>query len=118
MRSELRRIVAAEAQRRRSGRCPAVLHALGTGESFAFVAREDGFVDAASGMAVRAEADRILLPDGTAILFALDGDVGFAGCDPVSRERFTGRGAAGASVTIYDVRGDHFQYATLEWETA
>jgi hypothetical protein len=118
MRPELRRIIAAEAQRRRNGRCPAMMHSLGTGESFSFVAREDGFVDAASGIEVRSDADRILLPDGTAILFALDGDVGFAGYDPVSRERFTGRGAAGASVTIYDARGDFFQYAMLEWEGA
>lgn len=117
MRAELRRIVAVEAQRRRSGRVPRVVHALGTGETFRFAPREDGFLDVESGIEVRAEDGRILLPDG-AIAFALDGDVGFAGYDPATRERFTGRGAAGASVTVYDQRGDFFQYAMLEWEEA
>ncbi|WP_237215596.1 hypothetical protein [Falsiroseomonas oryziterrae] len=117
MRAELRRIVAVEAQRRRSGRLPRVVHSLGTGESFPVLPRDDGFVDVASGIEVRAEEGRILLPQG-AVAFALDGDVGFAGYDPETRERFTGRGAAGASVTVYDERGDFFQYAMLDWEEA
>jgi hypothetical protein len=117
MRPELRRIVAAEAHRRRTGRLPRLVHALGTGESFAFAEVPDGFVDLASGIAVRPEPARILLPEsGAAIAFALEGDVGFAGYDPDSRERFTGRAGGGASVTLYDPRGDYFQYAMLEWE--
>ncbi len=117
MRPELRRIVAVEAHRRRSGAYPRVIHALGTGESFAVQAREDGFLDVESGIVVRSEPGRILLPDG-AIAFGLEGDVAFAGFDPDSRERFTGRAGGGASVTIYDQRGDFFQYAMLEWEAA
>lgn len=117
MRPELRRIVAVEAHRRRSGACPRVIHALGTGESFAVVAATDGFTDVASGFAVRSEPARIVTPAG-AIAFALDGDVAFSGYDPDSRERFTGRAGGGASVTVYDARGDFFQYAMLDWEEA
>jgi hypothetical protein len=115
MRPALRRIVAVEAHRRRSGACPRVIHALGTGESFCVVARDDGFLDVDSGIVARSEPGRIVLPDG-AIAFALEGDVAFAGFDPESRERFTGRAGGGASVTIYDAKGDWFQYAMLEWE--
>jgi hypothetical protein len=118
MRDAIRRIVAVEAHRRRSGTVPRVMHALGTGESFCFSARDDGFVDEASGMEVRAEPARLLLPDGEAIAFALEGDVGFGGYDPESRERFSGRAGGAASVTVYDARGDFFQYAMLDWEEA
>jgi hypothetical protein len=117
MRADLRRIVAVEAHRRRSGACPRMIHALGTGESFALVPREDGFTDVASGIAVRCEPARIVTPEG-AIAFSLDGDVAFSGYDPQSRERFTGRAGGGASVTIYDQRGDFFQYAMLDFEQA
>ncbi len=119
MSPELRRIVAAEAHRRRTGRCPTVLHSLGTGESFAISPRPDGFTDVGSGIAVRSEPARLVLePGGQAVAFALEGDVGFAGWDPESRQRFTGRAGAGASVTVYDARGqDFFQYAVLDWES-
>jgi|GEM_PF-3549260 len=117
MRAELRRIVAAEAHRRRSGRLPRVMHSLGTGESFAFMQRDAGFVDVASGIEARGEEARIVLPaTGEAVAFALEGDVGFAGYDPESGERFSGRAGGGASVTLYDPRGGYVQYATLEWE--
>jgi hypothetical protein len=116
MRPEIRRIVAVEAHRRRAGRLPRVIHSLGTGESFAIAATPAGFTDLASGIEARPEPARILLPDGAAIAFALDGDVGFAGYDPESRERFTGRAGGGASVTVYDPGGGYVQYAMLEWE--
>ena len=68
---------------------------------------------------MRSEPARLLLPaDGTAIAFALEGDVAFAGYDPDSRECFTGRAGGGASVTVHDARGDYFQYAMLDWEEA
>jgi hypothetical protein len=119
MRPELRRIVAVEAHRRRTGRLPRVIHALGTGESFEIADAPDGFVDLATGIAVKSEPARIVLPaTGAAIAFALEGDVGFAGYDPESRERFTGRAGGGASVTVYEPRGEWFQYAMLEWEGA
>jgi len=117
MRPELRRIVAVEAHRRRSGAYPRVIHAMGTGESFPVVARDGGFLDVESGTEVRSKPGRIVLPSG-AIAFCLEGDVAFAGFDPETRERFTGRAGGGASVTIYDARGDWFQYAMLEWEGA
>lgn len=116
MRPERRRIVAVEAHRRRSGACPRVIHSLGTGESFAVQPRDDGFLDVESGIVVRSEPGRILVGGDAAIAFGLEGDVAFAGFDPESRERFTGRAGGGASVTIYDERGDFFQYAMLEWE--
>jgi hypothetical protein len=118
MRAELRRIVAVEAHRRRSGSVPRVVHALGTGESFCLLPRDDGFLDESSGLEIRAEPARLLLPNGEAIAFALEGDVGFGGYDPESRERFSGRAGGAASVTVYDARGDFFQYAMLAWETA
>lgn len=116
MRPDLRRIVAVEAHRRRSGSLPRVIHALGTGESFRVSPAPDGFRDEASGIAVRGEPGRIVLEDGAAVAFTLEGDIGFSGYDPEARERFTGRAGGGASVTIYDARGDWFQYAMLEWE--
>lgn len=115
MRPELRRIVAVEAHRRRSGAYPRVIHAMGTGESFRVVARDDGFLDVESGIVARSEPGQIVLSNGS-ITFGLEGDVAFAGFDPDSRERFTGRAGGGASVTIYDSRGDWFQYAMLDWE--
>lgn len=117
MTPELRRIVAVEAHRRRTGACPRMIHALGTGESFAVQPDEGGFTDVASGIAVRSEPARLVTPDG-AIAFSLDGDVAFSGYDPATRERFTGRAGGGASVTIYDQRGAYFQYAMLDFEQA
>jgi hypothetical protein len=112
---DLRRIVAVEAHRRRTGRVPRVIHALGTGESFEIADAPDGFVDVASGIAVRGEPARIVLPGG-AVAFALEDDVAFSGYDPESRERFSGRAGGGASVTVYGPRGEWFQYAMLEFE--
>lgn len=120
MRPEIRRIVAVEAHRRRTGRCPRVIHSLGTGESFAIAPDADGFVDLATGTEVRSEPARIVLPAtgaAIALALALEDDVAFAGYDPETRERFTGRAGGGASVTIYAARGgDFFQYAMLDWE--
>jgi hypothetical protein len=118
MRPEIRRIVAVEAHRRRTGRCPRLVHALGTGESFAIAPGPDGFTDLASGIVARAEPARIVLEGtGAAIAFALDGDVAFWGCDPTTGVRFTGRAGGGASVTVY-AGDDYFQYAMPEWEHA
>jgi hypothetical protein len=68
---------------------------------------------------VRSEPGRLVLdPPGQVVAFALEGDVGFSGWDPDSRERFTGRAGAGASITLYDPRGqDFFQYAVLDGES-
>jgi hypothetical protein len=115
MQPELRRIVAVEAHRRRTGRCPVCLHSLGTGESFAIEATADGFVDVASGLKVCVDGDRIAVPSLHATIdFALIDDVGFAGYDHSSEEPFTGRAGGGVSVTLYsrDQR-DFFQYAVV-----
>ena len=116
MQPEIRRIIAVEAHRRRTGRCPTLVHSLGTGESFDIEPTQDGFMDVQSGLRVRSDATRILLPgDGEAIDLVLSDDVAFAGYDPTSRERFTGRAGGGSSVTIYDSeRGDYFQYAVAD----
>jgi hypothetical protein len=115
MQSDLRRIVAAEAHRRRCGRCPVRLHSLGTGETFEIKPATDGFLDVASGMTVRIDGLKILLPDGRGpIDLMLTGDVGFDGFDHESREPFSGRAGGGASVTLYDRhRNDYFQYAVV-----
>ncbi|MFT8242933.1 hypothetical protein [Roseomonas sp. BN140053] len=112
MHPDLRRIIAVEAHRRRTGRCPATVHALGTGESFAVEASPDGFHDLASGLRVRSEPAGIVLEDGSTVELRLDGDVFFSGRDAVSGEYFTGRAGGGASVTLYPTVGtDYFQYA-------
>jgi hypothetical protein len=115
MQPEIRRIIAVDAHRRRIGRCPTLVHSLGTGESFAIEPTPDGFVDVQSGLRVRSEAARIVLPgDGAAIDIALDDDIAFSGYDPASGERFTGRAGGGSSVTVYDDRhADYFQYAVV-----
>jgi hypothetical protein len=115
MQSDLRRIVAVEAHRRRSGRCPVRLHSLGTGETFEIKPAMDGFLDVASGMTVRMDGSQILLPDGRGpIDLMLTGDVGFDGFDHESQEPFSGRAGGGASVTLYDRhRNDYFQYALV-----
>jgi hypothetical protein len=115
---ELRRIIAVEAHRRRTGRCPVLIHSLGTGESFDIEPRPDGFVDISSGRRVRSEADRIHLPaDGLAVDIRFDDDIAFSGFDPASHERFSGRAGGGSSVTIYDGEEvGYFQYAVVDAE--
>ena len=113
MQPDLRRIVAVEAHRRRSGRCPVRVHSLGTGETFEIRPVANGFTDVASGMTVRTDGTRIVLPDGRGpIELTLTGDVGFDGVERGSGEPFSGRAGGGASVTLYDRdRNDFFQYA-------
>lgn len=113
MRPDIRRIIAVDAHRRSSGRCPTAIHSLGTGESFEIEPTADGFIDLASGARARTERARIVLSGGAASIdIAFDGDVIFSGFDPTSGERFTGRTSGGASVTIYDAQGvNYFQYA-------
>jgi hypothetical protein len=111
---EIRRIIAVEAHRRRTGRCPAMIHSLGTGESFAIAVGPDGFTDTETGLRVRVAPGRIVLPGAPAIELTLDDDVGFSGFDPGSGERFSGRAGGGSSVTVYDGRQEHFfQYAVV-----
>jgi hypothetical protein len=113
MRPEIRRIIAVEAHRRRTGQCPVRVHSLGTGETFEIRPTADGFVDETSNLAVRISDERILIPDADAAIdLRLTGDVTFEGVDNGSRETFTGRAGGGASVTIYDAATiDFFQYA-------
>jgi hypothetical protein len=107
---DIRRIVAIDAHRRRTGRCPTLIYSLGTGEMFEVAPREDGFTDLQSGITAQIESAGIRLRGGT-IVIESTGDVTFAGFDPVSNERFTGRAGGGVSVTIYDAREiDFFQY--------
>lgn len=113
MQSDLRRIVAVEAHRRRSGRCPVRVHSLGTGETFEIRPAADGFLDVDSGLSARIQGSQIRLTDGRGpIDLMMVGDVGFDGYDHESREPFFGRAGGGASVTLYDRhRKDYFQYA-------
>ncbi|MCK8783340.1 hypothetical protein M0638_02950 [Roseomonas sp. NAR14] len=112
---ELRRIVAIEAHRRRSGRCPTVVHSLGNGETFAVLPMPDGFVDLASGLRAQAEADRLLLPGDRgpiALSLAEGDDITFAGIDLATGARFTGRAGGGSSVTLFDGPLENYvQYA-------
>ena len=64
MQPEVRRIVAVEAHRRRSGRCPVRVHSLGTGETFEIRPAPNGFLDIATGMAISVDGGRINLPGG------------------------------------------------------
>lgn len=116
MTPELRRIVAVEAHRRRSGRCPVRVHSLGTGETFEIRPTAVGFLDVASGLNVHVDGTRIVLPDGRGpIELTLIGDVGFDGVELTSNEPFSGRAGGGASVTLYDRnRDDYFQYAVAD----
>jgi hypothetical protein len=113
MQPDLRRIVAVEAHRRRSGRYPLRVHSLGTGETFEIKPGANGFLDVASGLDVRVMGARILLPDGRGpIELTLVGDVGVDGIEHASNEPFFGRAGGGASVTLYDRnRSAYFQYA-------
>jgi hypothetical protein len=116
MQPDIRRIVAIDAHRRKTGRCPTVIHSLGTGESFRIEPTTDGFIDLQSGREVRCEPASIVLPQSkTAIDTGFTGDVAFSGFDPLSRETFFGRAGGGATVTVYDERMvDYFQYAVAE----
>ena len=111
----LRRIVAVEAHRRRSGRCPVLVHALGTGESFEIEPGEDGFRDLASGRLALAHPSGLIVEGAGEIEIRLLGDVGFEGYDHSSAERFSGHAGGGASVTLYGpLRADYFQYAVSD----
>ena len=113
MRPEFRRIVAVEAHRRRTGRCPVRVHSLGTGETFEIAPAVDGFVDLTSGLSVRVTEGQIVVPSMRATIdFKLIGDVGFDGYDHMADEPFSGRAGGGTSVTLYD-RGqnNYFQFA-------
>ena len=115
MTPEIRRVIAVEAHRRRSGHCPLRLHSLGTGETFEISPTTDGFVDLASGVAASATEGGITLAGRQgAIELRMLGDVAFDGYDHISDESFSGRAGGGASVTIYD-RGqkNYFQYAVV-----
>ena len=120
MQPDLRRIVAVEAHRRRSGRCPVRVHSLGTGETFEIRPAVDGFTDVTSGMTVRIDGARMVLPDGRGpIELTLTGDVGFDGVERGSGEPFSGRAGGGTSVTLYDRdRNDFFQFAVDTTPTA
>jgi hypothetical protein len=110
---EIRRIIAVEAHRRRTGRCPVLVHSLGTGETFDIKPANDGFLDVTSGLSVRVADGQIMVPSLRATIdLALEGDVGFSGYDHMDDEPFSGRAGGGVSVTLYD-RGqrDFFQYA-------
>jgi hypothetical protein len=120
VRPEIRRIVAIEAHRRRTGSCPVRLHSLGTGETFEIKPVPDGFVDMTSGLTVQISGNQITVPSLPATVdFSLRGDVGFDGYDHDSAEHFSGRAGGGASVTLYD--GDernYFQYAVVAEDDA
>jgi hypothetical protein len=113
MQSEIRRMIAVEAHRRRSGRCPVRIHSLGTGETFEIRPTADGFVDLTSGLSVRIADGRLLLPEtSSSVDLNMTGDVGFDGYDHSSGEPFSGRAGGGASVTVYDrAQVNFFQYA-------
>ncbi len=115
MTPDLRRFVAVDVHRRRSGRCPVRVHALGTGETFEIKPLADGFLDIATGTTVRGTADQIVPSDGQGpIDIVLVGDVFFEGVERANDEPFSGRAGGGASVTIYDRhRDDYFQYAVV-----
>jgi hypothetical protein len=119
MQPEIRRIIAVEAHRRRSGRCPVRLISLGTGEIFEIRPTAAGFVDVDSNLSASTSNSGILLEgvDG-AIDLRLNEDVAFDGYDHSSKEPFTGRAGGGVSVTIYDPGGINFyQYVVaLEGE--
>ncbi|WP_458098289.1 hypothetical protein [Roseomonas sp. WA12] len=109
---DTRRIVAVAAHRRCVGRCPVLVHALGTGESFVIEPLPDGFRDAATGRVVHLGPDGLALDGAGAVDLHFTDDIAFEGYDHASRERFRGRAGGGASVTLYDdPRADYFQYA-------
>jgi hypothetical protein len=115
MSPEVRRIIAVEAHRRKSGACPVMIHSLGTGESFSIRPTADGFVDLETGLNVHVSDGHILLPDTRqSVDLNFTGDVAFDGYDHSSNEFFSGRAGGGTSVTVYDShRVDYFQYAVV-----
>jgi len=115
MHPDIRRIIAVEAHRLRSGTCPPMIHSLGTGETFHITPTQDGFVDQHSGMEIRVQPGLIFVPGcAEPISIDVDDDVAFTGFDPSSGEYFSGRAGGGSSVTIYDSRRDNFfQYAVV-----
>ncbi|WP_298107862.1 hypothetical protein [Bradyrhizobium sp.] len=115
MTPEIRRIIVAEAHRRRSGHCPLRLYSLGTGETFEINPTADGFVDITSGASASTVDGRIVVGGRQgAIDLQMTGDIAFDGYDHISDEAFTGRAGGGASVTIYDRdQRNYFQYAVV-----
>ena len=112
MNGDIRRIVAVEVHRRRSGRCPVIVHSLVTGETFEVEPSGDRFVDLASGFQVSTGPDGIVINGASLVDLRLVGDVGFEGYDHGASEAFSGHAGGGASVTLYDSRRvDFFQYA-------
>ena len=69
---EIRRIIAVEAHRRRSGHCPVRLYSLGTGETFEINPTADGFVDMTSGVSASTAEGRIVLA-GPLLVLAVRG---------------------------------------------
>lgn len=110
----LRRMIVVEAHRRATGRCARIVHALGTGESFAVVAAEGGFRDVVSGLVAQPTAGDDLLVGTRRLTLGFDDAVLFRGEDLESGARFTGRAGGGASVTLYADGGDYFQYAVVD----
>ena len=115
MDADLRRIVIVDVHHRRSGVIARRVHSLGTGETFQIEPAPDGFRDVTSGMLIRVDGNRILLPDGRGpIRLSLVGDVGFDGVVLDNKEPFSGRAGGGTSVTLYDRDGkDYFQFAVV-----
>jgi len=109
MQPEIRRIIAVEAHRRRSGRCPVRLISLGTGEVFEIRPTTAGFLDVSSNLTASSSNGRIVLEGTDAVIdLRLNEDVGFDGYDHSSKEPFSGRAGGGVSVTIYDHGGPNF----------
>ena len=117
MAPEIRRIVAVEVHRRRTGRCPVLVHSLGTGESFGIEPLPEGFRDLASGHVVRPAPEGIHLDGAGPVDIRLVGDVAFEGYDHGAAEAFSGHAGGGASVTLFDSRRiGFFQYAVSNHE--
>lgn len=109
MDADIRRIIAVEAHRRRTGRCPTMIHSLGTGETFDIESKPDGFIDHETGQRIRTDGDRIRLRSET-IEIRLSEDVTFAAS--TENETITGRCGGGSSVTLY-YHNNYYQYAVV-----
>jgi hypothetical protein len=107
-------MIVVEAHRRATGRCAVLLHALGTGESFAIVPAGAGFRDVASGLMAHSTPDDALQVGAARVTLSFEDAVLFRGRDLESGARFTGRAGGGASVTLYADGGDYFQYAVVD----
>lgn len=102
MQPEIRRVIVTDAHRRRTGRCPVLLHSMGTGETFRIKPFQDGFTDVASGLTAHyADGGIRLASDADTIELTGGDDVTAAGYDPASRQRFTVRASGGVSVTLF-----------------